>query len=73
MADGADGGGGVAEAAVPPPAATCLACRAADIEYRCWPCGCAALCPACARKMATGGKCKVCKQLFAELKRINHP
>ncbi|KAL6747759.1 hypothetical protein V8C86DRAFT_3033466 [Haematococcus lacustris] len=37
----------------------CRACHISDIEYKCVPCGCPALCKACAMKMATGGKCKV--------------
>jgi hypothetical protein len=49
---------------------SCLACRQHPIEYRCWPCGCATLCVSCARKMATGGRCKLCKELFAEMKRV---
>lgn len=71
--DADDGDGEARQAGVaadPSSSSPCLACRKAPIEYRCRPCGCAALCAPCARKMATGGRCKRCKELFAELKRI---
>jgi hypothetical protein len=66
------GRGGSAGAPTPatPPPSSCLACHQQPIAYKCQPCGCPALCVACARKMATGGKCKACKALFAELKRV---
>lgn len=66
-AQAAPGAGGAAGAARPD---ACLACKSAPVEYRCQPCGCPALCVACARKMATGGKCKACKAMFSELKRL---
>jgi hypothetical protein len=56
--------------AAPAPPAQCLACRRDEIAYKCQPCGCPALCVSCARKMATGGRCKACKSLFAEVKRM---
>uniref|UniRef100_A0A7S3VJ18 Uncharacterized protein n=1 Tax=Dunaliella tertiolecta TaxID=3047 RepID=A0A7S3VJ18_DUNTE len=34
------------------------------------PCLCLCMCQECAQKMATGGKCKKCGALFAEVKRI---
>lgn len=49
---------------------SCLCCHRAELEYQCVPCNHATFCKACAMKMATGGKCKVCHQLFAELRRI---
>lgn len=49
----------------------CLACGAERMQYACVPCGCPALCITCARKMATGGRCKACKQMFTELKRLH--
>ncbi len=48
----------------------CLVCNKDEMEYMCMPCRCNTLCRKCAMKMATGGKCKVCKELFSELKRI---
>jgi len=50
----------------------CLKCHEREIEYQGVPCGCPALCKACAMKMATGGKCKVCGQMFGELRRVAH-
>jgi hypothetical protein len=38
--------------------------------YACVPCGHATLCKACGMRMATGGKCKQCHQLYGELKRV---
>lgn len=75
MGDGGSGANAAGDGAAPPPppsaqTPSCLACRQHPTAYRCWPCGCAALCAACARKMGTGGKCKACKQLFAELRRV---
>ena len=48
----------------------CLVCHKDKIEYMCMPCRCNVLCRKCAMKMATGGKCKICKELFSELKRV---
>jgi len=56
-----------AAAAPPPP---CLVCRAQPIAYECVPCGHPTLCGRCAMKQASGGKCKVCKELFGELRRL---
>eukprot|EP00565_Helicotheca_tamesis_P004165 CAMPEP_0185737204 /NCGR_PEP_ID=MMETSP1171-20130828/29928_1 /TAXON_ID=374046 /ORGANISM="Helicotheca tamensis, Strain CCMP826" /LENGTH=72 /DNA_ID=CAMNT_0028408073 /DNA_START=59 /DNA_END=277 /DNA_ORIENTATION=+ len=30
------------------------------------PCGCYGVCKKCAMKMATGGRCKVCKQFYTQ-------
>ncbi len=53
----------------------CLICKKEDhfIEFAAWPCGCPSMCSACALKLATGGKCRVCKELFPEVKRVVHP
>lgn len=48
----------------------CLCCKKNPIEYSCVPCNCHTLCKRCAMKMATGGKCKICKELFVGLRRI---
>jgi hypothetical protein len=48
----------------------CLVCHKDKIEYMCMPCRCSVLCRKCAMKMATGGKCKICKELFSELRRV---
>ncbi|GMI34849.1 hypothetical protein TrCOL_g8814 [Triparma columacea] len=49
---------------------TCLKCKARRIEYEAMPCGHGCLCKGCAMKMATGGKCKVCGDMFTELRRV---
>ena len=48
----------------------CIICKIGKIEYMCMPCRCQILCKKCAMKMATGGICKICKEMFAEAKRI---
>lgn len=49
----------------------CLVCKKEAVMYKCYPCGCPILCRKCAMKMASGGYCKSCKQMFVELQRIN--
>ena len=48
----------------------CLKCHKNKISYECDPCGCPSYCTDCARKLASGGKCKICKQFFGGLRRI---
>jgi hypothetical protein len=48
----------------------CLICKKDKIEYLCMPCRCDILCKNCAMKIATGGKCRNCNELFVECKRI---
>lgn len=47
----------------------CLKCGAGPAIYECHPCGHACFCSVCARKLATGGKCKVCQQFYGGLNR----
>jgi hypothetical protein len=47
---GAEGGGATV---------TCQKCKTALATYESAPCGCSKFCVDCARKLATGGKCKV--------------
>lgn len=42
----------------------CMACKKSPPAMRSTPCGCYSVCKKCAMKMATGGKCKTCKQFF---------
>ena len=48
----------------------CMICVKNTITYCCMPCRCEILCKICAMKMATGGKCRKCKEFFTECKRI---
>mmetsp|Transcript_2128 Transcript_2128/g.6306 ORF Transcript_2128/g.6306 Transcript_2128/m.6306 type:complete len:88 (+) Transcript_2128:69-332(+) len=48
----------------------CIACSKAEPDYMPVPCSCKVYCRACAMKVATGGKCRECKQFFVELKRF---
>jgi hypothetical protein len=48
----------------------CIICHKDEITYSCMPCRCEILCKKCAQKMATGGKCKKCHELFSECRRI---
>ena len=45
----------------------CFVCEAVRTEYCPVPCRCFESCKKCAMKMATGGKCKVCKQYFTNM------
>ncbi|PRP89291.1 hypothetical protein PROFUN_02165 [Planoprotostelium fungivorum] len=49
----------------------CLACKNNTATYS--PVGCDHIvyCSSCAMKLATGGKCKQCGQMFAQLKKRN--
>eukprot|EP00928_Gymnodinium_smaydae_P039855 TRINITY_DN27139_c0_g1_i1.p2 TRINITY_DN27139_c0_g1~~TRINITY_DN27139_c0_g1_i1.p2 ORF type:complete len:129 (+),score=20.09 TRINITY_DN27139_c0_g1_i1:38-424(+) len=42
----------------------CLYCKKAPIEFKVDGCGHAGACKRCAMRTATGGKCKVCGELF---------
>ena len=48
----------------------CFICKnneSNDKLFKYYPCGCCALCKKCAMKIATGGKCKICKQLYSSV------
>ncbi len=49
----------------------CMICKDSQkiVEYQCMPCRCKILCKKCAMKVASGGKCKNCKNFFVECKR----
>uniref|UniRef100_A0A7S2B7F5 Uncharacterized protein n=1 Tax=Florenciella parvula TaxID=236787 RepID=A0A7S2B7F5_9STRA len=47
----------------------CLACKVADIEYECVPCGCKSFCRRCAMKVASGGKCKNCREFYTSVRK----
>ena len=51
----------------------CLKCHKKKISYECDPCGCPSFCTDCARKLASGGKCKTCHQLYGGLRRVRVP
>lgn len=58
------------EGAIPPPhegAPPCSLCQHPDAQYESFPCRCLKFCKKCAMKMATGGKCKNCHQLFSTM------
>lgn len=48
----------------------CLVCKSAAVEFKCMPCQCPCACKKCAMKLATGGRCKSCGQMFSEFKRL---
>ena len=52
------------------PATQCLKCHSKSIEYETVPCSHPSYCKPCAMKLASGGVCKVCHQLFGELRRV---
>ena len=48
----------------------CSLCKTTEAEekfFKSQPCGCSIFCKKCAMKIATGGKCKVCKNMFASV------
>lgn len=47
---------------------TCVICKSNEVGFVNYPCECCAFCKKCAMKMATGGKCKVCHQIFSSMK-----
>mmetsp|Transcript_3514 Transcript_3514/g.5474 ORF Transcript_3514/g.5474 Transcript_3514/m.5474 type:complete len:137 (-) Transcript_3514:1001-1411(-) len=47
----------------------CQMCSSDDIQFL-LPCECLKYCRKCAMKIATGGKCKSCKQVYSTMKRI---
>ena len=48
----------------------CKVCKKEKISYRVMQCRHAYLCKKCSMKMASGGKCKICKEFFVECQRI---
>jgi len=48
----------------------CSICKkiSSDELYTNMPCKCSIYCKSCAMKQATGGKCKICKQFFSQMK-----
>jgi hypothetical protein len=62
---------GVPHDDVPTDAPLCSACHKTGSTYETFPCRCNKFCKKCAMKMATGGKCKTCHQLFASVTHIN--
>jgi hypothetical protein len=48
-------------------ATLCSNCRQQGIQYESYPCRCLQFCKKCAMKMATGGKCKSCHQLYSTM------
>ena len=50
--------------------AKCSVCPSQIVEYKNYPCGCNVFCKKCAMKMATGGKCKTCHELFVSMKTL---
>ena len=44
----------------------CMRCNTPNVELVfSYPCGCYAVCRTCAMKLATGGKCKICKEFYS--------
>mmetsp|Transcript_9408 Transcript_9408/g.9210 ORF Transcript_9408/g.9210 Transcript_9408/m.9210 type:complete len:102 (+) Transcript_9408:242-547(+) len=49
----------------------CFLCKASNCnEYKPSPCKCFESCKKCAMKVATGGKCRICKQFFTNMSRF---
>lgn len=53
---------------------SCSLCKRLETDdkyFKPQPCGCSIFCKKCAMKIATGGKCKVCKQMYASVVGVN--
>ena len=48
----------------------CLKCKKNPITFECDPCGCPSFCMDCAKKLASGGRCKTCKEFYGGLRKI---
>mmetsp|Transcript_97205 Transcript_97205/g.253300 ORF Transcript_97205/g.253300 Transcript_97205/m.253300 type:complete len:89 (+) Transcript_97205:17-283(+) len=62
--------GGAGRGQDEPTEVNCLYCRKQPVEYETDGCQHAAACKKCAMKTATGGKCKVCGELFPSWRRV---
>jgi len=49
----------------------CFKCKLKPMEYETDPCHHHSFCEKCAMQMATGGRCRVCGNLFSQLRRIH--
>jgi hypothetical protein len=49
----------------------CFKCKISPATLGSVPCGCTLVCKACAMKMATGGKCRVCSNMFGSFKSLS--
>mmetsp|Transcript_20575 Transcript_20575/g.57097 ORF Transcript_20575/g.57097 Transcript_20575/m.57097 type:complete len:86 (+) Transcript_20575:144-401(+) len=48
----------------------CLKCKKKQMTYECDPCGCPSFCTNCAMKLASGGRCKTCHEVYGGMRRI---
>ena len=51
----------------------CSLCKRTGADekfFQSQPCGCTIFCKKCAMKIATGGKCRVCKNIFSSVIRV---
>ena len=52
----------------------CSICKGLEADekyFKSQPCGCSIFCKKCAMKIATGGRCKVCKQMYTSVVGVN--
>ena len=50
----------------------CTLCGKNESHYESHPCRCCTFCKKCAMKVATGGKCKKCHNMFSSIVQIHH-
>ena len=63
--------GGMATAVVKSEQAQVTACKCGKpVTFEAVPCGCRLACDKCAMKLASGGKCRHCKEWYGGLRRI---
>ena len=64
--------GGMATAVVKAEQAEVTACKCGKpVTFEAVPCGCRLACDKCAMKLASGGKCRHCKEWYGGLRRIS--
>eukprot|EP00536_Pseudo-nitzschia_multiseries_P019411 jgi/Psemu1/316961/fgenesh1_kg.4847_\ len=61
-----------AAAASPTGRNLCLKCHKKPMTYECDPCGCPSFCTDCAMKLASGGRCKTCHDMYGGMRRIRN-
>jgi hypothetical protein len=49
----------------------CIVCSSEAIAFANYPCQCCRYCKKCAMKLATGGKCRMCNEIFTSMTGIH--
>ena len=49
----------------------CVVCKSSEVAFTNFPCKCCRFCKKCAMKLATGGKCKSCHEIFTSMSAVH--